>query len=113
MPFDPVAVSVLTILGWYSMLRSGIETVYGDINTIQQFYPDIENLCQSLVDVEDQLKCWKILWLIFDSNESEYKAPDELLQWFWGKYFEKIQGDLNLFQTYIKDLIRLVDICEA
>jgi hypothetical protein len=98
-----VAVTVMTVISWYGMLRTSVQLLELDIQASKSAEADIENSFDDLEAQESKLNDWRKLWLLSRST------PDVVLLQFWGRdRLDRIRKKLNriqdTFQTTRKQL---------
>ena len=90
-----IAVLVVGAMGWYGMLRAGVQLVHDDWKAAQKYKQDIYNIMVDLNHQERGLENWKKRWMISDHT------PDEILSIYWGKEeLRIIKYKLYLIETH-------------
>ena len=91
-----IALAIIAALGWYGMLRTGIQLVHDDWKAAPKYKQEITNMLVDLSHQERGLEKWKKQWMI-----SEY-TPDEILSMYWGGPDSRIiQSKLDMIKTNV------------
>ena len=94
-----IAGFVMTVLSWYSMVRTGLQTMHDDLEARKRVDEDIKDMYTDVEHQEKNLDRWKRKWYICEST------PDEVLLQFWdGEATNTIKEKLTRIQ---KDLIKV------
>ena len=89
-----VAAFVMAAIGWYGMLRAGVQLVHDDWKAAEKYKQDIYQMMVDLNHQERGLEKWKKQWMI-----SEH-TPDEVLSIYWGvEDLRIIKGKLALIEA--------------
>ncbi|EMR67412.1 hypothetical protein UCREL1_5579 [Eutypa lata UCREL1] len=89
---------IMTVFGWYGMVRYGIEMVYKDYQTVKK--TDIE-ISDALLDMEKHnkvMESWRKMWMISEDT------PQSLYKLYWGNDYgsgHEIQKRLDRLRDMI------------
>ena len=107
-----IAGFVMAVIGWYGMLRTGVQTIHNDIKDSKSYKRDVTGMIQDLDRQNRKLEQWKKQWLVWK------ESPESLHLEFWGKTeYDTIKVKLEGMRGYCaegeKDLREFADITEA
>lgn len=74
-----IAAFAMAVIGWYAMLRTGIELVHRDMKESKSYYQDVKTVIDDLGLQERALEKWKMQWLVWR------EAPHSLHLVLWGE----------------------------
>lgn len=77
-PEASIGAFAMGIIGWYGMVRNGVQLIYTDLKAAKSFDRDIEGLREGLLKQQRKIEKWKMQWLVSED------APESLFLDFWG-----------------------------
>ena len=72
------AAFIMAVVGWYALLRTGVQLVHDDWKAASKYRQEIGNMMVDIKHQELGLQDWKKQWMI-----SEH-TPDNVLRTYWG-----------------------------
>ena len=89
----------MAAIGWYAVLRAGVQLVHDDWKAAQKYKQDIGNIIIDLSHQERGLERWKNKWMI------SKHTPDEIFSTYWGEEeLRIIQHKLSLIETNSREI---------
>ena len=90
----------MAVVGWYGLLRNGMQLLNSDIQAAKAFARDIDMLQEKLLSQKRALESWKMDWLLSDD------APESMFLELWGE--EEYRG----IQTRLKNMVKCCNDAE-
>ena len=101
-PTIPIGVTiagfVMAVLSWYSMVRTGLQTMHDDLEARKKVDEDIKDMYTDVKHQERKLERWKKKWYICEST------PDEVLLQLWDE--EATDTIKNKLKRIQEDLVK-------
>ncbi|KAF2463435.1 uncharacterized protein BDR25DRAFT_319958 [Lindgomyces ingoldianus] len=95
-----VCIIVVNAIGWYGMLKTGIQIVHDDWKLKDSYKRDLDIDWTNFVNQVKELEQWKKDWMITDKT-----TPDACLIYMWGKSeFDDIKKGLKSLRSLGKDV---------
>ena len=69
---------IMSVIGWYGVVRNGIQVIYSDYRAVKSFDRDIKGLGEGFSKQQRRLEEWKMQWLVSED------APQSMFLDFWG-----------------------------
>lgn len=73
-----IATIIVSALGWYGMLRTGVQFIHDDLQARRSYGEDIAVMLAEVASYEDKLRHWKEKWHISEHTD------DACLALVWG-----------------------------
>lgn len=103
MPLDAgasLASFIVSVLGWYALIRNGIQLVYNDYHDVKSLDDDINDISISLESHEKELRAFQHMWMA-----TSKAAPEALYSYFWGEEgYQRIRKALSLIKGRMSEL---------
>lgn len=87
-----IAAFAMAVIGWYGMLRTGIELVHRDMKESKSYHQDVKSMIDDLGFQKRELERWKKQWLVLR------EAPESLHVALWG------QSEYDTIKTKLEDM---------
>ncbi|KAI0535949.1 hypothetical protein GGR58DRAFT_477148 [Xylaria digitata] len=105
-----IAGFVASVLGWYGLIRNGVQLVYDDYKTMKSFDQSIEELIMDMKRHQREVEHWKSTWMIPDHREDierrglhETHPFESLYDLFWGEEKLEVFKTMKLLRDKMSD----------